>query len=207
LAAIVSNAVTRDAAKSQSTLLIHEMKHRAANLLQLVNSIASQTFRDCVDLPEARASFSQRLSSLGRTNQAILREGWSSTTRFRMVAEETLAPFTGRIEMIGRDILLPSDLSFDLGLVLNELATNSCKYGSLGSEEGLVSLTWKIASLSDPEFQAEWRDPITRGEPATDTTSTGFGSKLIQQVIERKWKGTVDVRQGDGYHMCFTVPI
>lgn len=206
LAAIVSNAVIRDSAKIQSTLLVREISHRAGNLLQLVSSIANQTFRNAENVHEAKAAFSQRLTSLARTNQAILQAGWSST-RFRKVVEETLAPFAERIRMTGRDILLSPELSFDLGLVLNELCTNSSKYGSLGIQDGAVSLTWKIIPGEPPMFQADWNDPVSRTQPAAVSTSSGFGSKLIVQLIEKKWKGKLSVSQDTGYHMSFTVPL
>ncbi|QGG93236.1 hypothetical protein GH983_22025 (plasmid) [Agrobacterium sp. MA01] len=124
LAAIISNAVRKEAAKTQSNLLIREMSHRAGNMLQLVSSIAAQTFRHSKDPEEAREAFNQRLASLARANHAIAQQGWSDT-RFQKVAEDTLSPVAARIRMEGRDIQLPAELCFDLGLVLNELCTTA----------------------------------------------------------------------------------
>lgn len=120
-------------------LLIREMSHRAGKMLQLVSSIAAQTFRHAPDPDSAREAFNQRLSSSARANQAIAQQGWVST-RLQLVVEQTLSPFADRIRMTGRDVCLPLELCFDLGLVLNELCTNAVKYGSLGRRDGEVTL-------------------------------------------------------------------
>lgn len=207
LAAIISNAVRRERAKAQSTLLIREMAHRAGNMLQLVSSIAAQTFRHSADPDKAREAFNHRLSSLARANHAIAQQGWSDT-RFKTLAEETLSPFAEKIEMKGNDVLLPPELSFDLGLVLSELSTNSIKYGSLGRDDGVVTLDWRtVEAENGSRFEAEWMDPMSSGQaPATDKAS-GFGSKLIHQLVDRKWQGTITVEQGDQYRMRLSIPL
>jgi PAS domain S-box-containing protein len=207
LAVIISNAVRQENAKAQSTLLIREMSHRAGNMLQLVSSIATQTFRHSSDPDKARAAFNQRLSSLARTNHAISQQGWTNT-RFKKVAEETLSPFTDRIRMTGSDVLLPAELSFDLGLVLNELCANSIKYGSLGLDEGVLTLEWRTVTSPDgSRFVAQWIDPVSSADVSSETLSGGFGSKLIKQLVERKWHGELSVLQTDQYHMRISIPL
>lgn len=207
LAAIISYTVRRDRAQAQSTLLIREMSHRAGNMLQLVSSIAAQTFRHATDTDKAREAFNSRLASLARANHAIARQGWSST-RFKQVVEETLSPFADKIQMMGNDILLPPEMSFDLGLVLSELCTNSSKYGSLGLSDGAVTLRWSINSTPDGAmFKAEWMDSVSRAYPSPDATSGGFGTRLIHQLVERKWQGSITVSQGDDYRMTVVIPV
>lgn len=96
LAAIVANVARKEDAKSQSSLLIREMSHRAGNMLQLVNSIAAQTFRHSSDPNVAREAFNQRLSSLARANHAIAQQGWVNTG-LQLVVEQTLSPFADKI--------------------------------------------------------------------------------------------------------------
>lgn len=207
LAAIISNAVRKEAAKTQSNLLIREMSHRAGNMLQLVSSIAAQTFRHSKDPEEAREAFNQRLASLARANHAIAQQGWSDT-RFQKVAEDTLSPVAARIRMEGRDIQLPAELCFDLGLVLNELCTNSVKYGSLGGDDGIVSLAWNISGQPKSRtFHIRWDDPVTKVARAPSSSSNGLGTKLIQQLVVSKWHGTIDVQVHERYLMKIDIPL
>jgi PAS domain S-box-containing protein len=207
LAAIISNAVRQQAAKLHSSLLIREMSHRAGNMLQLVSSIAAQTFRHAVDPVAAKKAFDHRLSSLARANHAIAQQGWVNT-RLQKLVEETLAPFTGKIRMGGRDVLLPPELCFDIGLVLNELCTNSIKYGSLSAADGVVDLSWRIDGPRDAShLTLVWHDPVTAHITSSTASSTGFGTKLMRQVVENKWHGTISVEQEAHYRMTLALPI
>ena len=76
LANIVAGAARQFAAADQQKLLVREMAHRAGNMLQLVNSIANQTFGAEADLRLAKKSFSDRLNSLARSNYVVARGGW-----------------------------------------------------------------------------------------------------------------------------------
>lgn len=207
LAAIISNAVSKEAAKTQSKLLIREMAHRAGNMLQLVSSIAAQTFRHASSPTEAREAFNQRLGSLARANHAVAQQGWVNT-RFQKVVEETLSPFKDKIRLSGRDIRLAPELCFDLGLVFNELATNSVKYGSLGSADGFVALNWSIDGPSDASnLTVVWFDPVSSLTTSPSASSAGFGTKLIRQLVSSKWHGTIDTQTEEQFKMTLTLPI
>lgn len=201
---IVANSARHHAADAQRDLLLREMAHRAGNMLQLVSTIANQTFAGDNDIDSARHAFSERLGSLSRANYLVAQGGWTST-RIISLLEQALQPFLTRLTFTGRDILLPPDLSFDLGLIVHELATNSAKYGTLGSEEGVVSIHWRIGRGDEGGtfLQFTWDDPQpSRSEAATNT---GFGSKLLVALIERKWGGEIVVERTQGYRHLFTL--
>ncbi|MDX5402042.1 MAG: GAF domain-containing protein [Rhodobacterales bacterium] len=206
LAHIVAGAARQAAAADHRMLLLREMAHRAGNMLQLVSSIAAQTFNGDQDPRRARKSFSDRLSALGRSNYVVSRGGWTMT-RFSELVEETLKPFGTRVVAEGRDILLPPELCFDMGLVLHELATNSVKYGTLGQEDGAVRVTWSYGSGADGgrPVHFSWVDPLSRSGDAP--AGSGFGSQLMSALVEAKWKGEVTVVETDGYRATVTVPL
>lgn len=207
LANIVAGAARQAAAAAHQTLLVREMAHRAGNMLQLVNSIAAQTFSAEADTRLARSAFSDRLSALARSNYIVSRGGWISS-RFAELVEETLQPFASRVEAIGLDVLLPPELCFDMGLVLHELATNSVKYGTLGQDDGTISANWSFRSRSDGKrvFWFEWDDPQPKSSGATVKPS-GFGSKLISAVVERKWGGLVTTAENPQFRITFEIPV
>lgn len=206
LANIVAGAVRHAAAADHRMLLVREMTHRAGNMLQLVNSIAAQTFSADLDPQLARKSFSDRLSALGRSNYVVSQGGWTST-RFSELVEETLKPFGNRISVEGRDILLQPELCFDMGLALHELATNSIKYGTLGMDDGAVRVNWAYRLDQDDarSFRFEWDDPLSI--PNSTATGTGFGAKFIHALVETKWNGVVTVSDGSGYRITWEIPL
>lgn len=175
-------------------------------MLQLVTSIASQTFNKDADAQLARKSFSERLSALARSNYVVSRGGWTST-RFADLVEEALKPFGSRISTEGRDILLAPELCFDMGLVLHELATNSMKYGTLGRDHGAISVKWFFRPRSDGAklFCFDWDDPLSTAD--TTAKGDGFGSKLVSALIEQKWNGVVTVHHASRFRITLEVPV
>lgn len=201
---IVANAARQKAAHDQRYLLLREMAHRSGNMLQLVSTIANQTFGEGADVGVARHSFSARLGSLARANYLVAQGGWTST-RVAALLAETLEPFRDRIDFRGRDILLPPDLCFDLGLIVHELATNSAKYGALADGEGRVHVTWELrreaAEAPDGEtrerFSLVWADGSPHAGPPSP--GGGFGSRLLRALVERKWGGEIETSHEGGY--------
>lgn len=206
LANIVAGAARQVAAADHQTLLVREMAHRAGNMLQLVNSIAAQTFQSQADPRSARESFSERLSALARSNYVVSRGGWTST-RFTDLVEETMKPFGSRIAAEGRDILLPPELCFDMGLVLHELATNSMKYGTLGRNEGGIGVKWTFRPLEGGAnlFCFEWDDPLSTYQ--APQKESGFGSRLVSALIERKWNGKLNAQHETGFRVMVEIPV
>lgn len=129
-------------------LLVREMAHHAGNILQLVSSIAGQTFTQGADPKSARRSFGERLSALACSNYMVSGGGWTST-RFADLIDEVLKPFGSRVITEGGDVLLPPELCFDLEFVFHELSTNSMKYGTLGQEEGSIKVHWHVSAAKE----------------------------------------------------------
>lgn len=206
LAHIVAGAARHAAAAGHRQLLVREMAHRAGNMLQLVNSIASQTFSADADTQLARKIFSDRLSALARSNYVVARGGWSSTS-FAELVTESLKPFGSRVTAQGRNVLLPPELCFDMGLVLHELATNSMKYGTLGREDGTISVRWSHRTRPDGTrvFWFDWNDPLSTVR--APVRGGGFGSKLIGALVERKWSGAATIADASNFRITLEIPV
>ncbi len=206
LANIVAEAARHFAAAGHQALLVREMAHRAGNMMQIVSSIAAQTFNNQADPRLALQSFSERLGALARSNYIVSRGGWTST-RFAEIVEETLEPFGSRAVANGRDILLAPELCFDMGLVLHELATNSVKYGTLGLDHGEIHVRWSYLARADGSqaFRFEWEDPVSTSSPSE--SGTGFGSKLVRAVVENKWNGAVTIEHASHYRITIEIPV
>ena len=180
-------------------LVLREMAHRTGNLMQMVSSIFEQTARSAADLEDAKQSFGSRLSALARLNYRVVSDGWHSTRLVELV-NETLSPFEGRFQTQGRDVILPSDLCFDLGLVLHELATNSAKYGAFSSANGKVSLIWAVEGQEGQrQLTLDWSDP--GGTVRQTSARTGFGSQLVASLVQIKWGGKLSI-ENDGHYRC-----
>lgn len=206
VANIVTSTLRHRAANESSRRLLSEMAHRTGNILQLVSSIASQTFVPGRDMDYALASFGDRLASLSRASHLVAEGGWEST-RLISLLEESLSEVRDSVAFSGRDILLPGDLCFDLSLLLHELTANSMKYGSMARGAAKISIAWALdrTSSGGQIFRFVWNDPEAM-QGATDFPH-GFGAKLKKALIEGKWHGTISIEREQGYRFSLEIPL
>ena len=106
---------------------------------------------------------------------------------------EAYADTTGeRIYLDGPEIELPSEVAVSLGMAFHELATNAGKYGSLSVESGRLSVAWRITEgESGRRLNLTWRE--SDGPAVTAPTRTGFGSRLLDNVITGQLHGRVSI--------------
>jgi two-component sensor histidine kinase len=169
--------IQNEKAEEERNLLVRELAHRVKNGFALVRAIARQTFARSD--PERYLSFSERLTALASTYDLILfKQGAASSIRDVLTAAlRAHSSEVERISLDGPDVVIPSDLTMPLSLVVHELATNATKYGSLGAEDGTVSLRWSDGG----RVHLTW---IESGGPlVTAPTRKGFGSMLIERAF------------------------
>lgn len=161
-------------AESRSELIANEMKHRVSNLLQMTDALARQTFKE-VDKEPQRA-FSQRLNAMS----AVLRMSDPVSSRdLKALLQAALGPVSAdRFVMSGPEVDVSPEKAIKLALLFNELVTNATKYGALSTDEGRVHIEWKRDQRT---IYLQWRE--TGGPPVTPPQRRGFGSHLIEAVL------------------------
>jgi two-component sensor histidine kinase len=206
VANVIAARWRQEEASERRALLVKEMSHRTGNLLQLANSVFLQTLRFTPDVDKAKDIYSQRLAAMARTNMMISKDGWGKAS-IKALAEEALEPFSGKVRISGRDLALPADLCFDLGMIWHELSTNSAKYGAFGREDGGVDVSWSLAAAPDgtPQLSLIWQD-ISVGN-RENGRGTGFGMKLLSHLVERKHSGTIEIEDAPNYKCAITMKI
>ena len=139
-------------------------------------------------------------------HRLITEGGWQSTS-LKDLLRVLLAPYIDRVTLSGPDVFLDPDPSFALSSALHELATNASKYGSLSSTAGTLELAWSV-ERADRGLQLvfDWKE---RGGPLPKRARrVGFGSRLINMVIERQLNGQVTRTLGpQGMETRLVVPL
>jgi two-component sensor histidine kinase len=89
-------------------------------------------------------------------------------------------------------------------MTLNELCTNTTKFGALSKPSGKVSITWTI----DPETERlhlAWRE--TGGPPVHAPTRRSFGTRMME-ALGHQMHGQVELSyDSDGFVYTLDVPI
>jgi PAS domain S-box-containing protein len=182
-------------AEQRKELLADEMRHRARNLVAIVQAIGRMSRpKGQPEVNKYIDTFMGRLLTLLNTGGIVLSSA-SRTADLAAIAESTLAPFGGetglsRISIKGPALGLPERIAGGLALAFHELATNAVKYGALSVERGVVSLTWDVFMQGNEALvKIEWME--TGGPPVSPPSSDGFGGLVVRQSVSREPGGEV----------------
>ncbi len=179
--------------EKQLEAISHELDHRIKNVLSVVSALISLTARNVLNVTEFRDSLQARLHSLAAT-QIFLARGKGKNFDLNSLLKDELAHYRSsngeNIRIEGTTVALRTSSVQPLALVFHELATNSAKYGAISKPGGYVTVVSEITSAAiGRQFVIEWRE--TGGPLVKAPDRAGFGSILIQQMIERVFHGAV----------------
>jgi PAS domain S-box-containing protein len=185
----------RKQAESRQKMLIDELNHRVKNTLATVQSLALQTARHTDGIGEFVGAFEARLLALARTHDLLSKGRWEDTALGTLVAE-VISPLTGdapeRARIGGPSVTVNPRTALSLTMALNELLTNSAKYGALSIPDGSLSIRWDLRGHSDGRvLHFEWQE--RDGPPVAPPIRRGFGSRLMERCIERDLDGEFDL--------------
>jgi len=162
----------------RAVLLSHEMNHRVANLLGMVQAISAQTAKSAVTVAGHQALFTERLTALAQA-QEFSRDQSVPPPDLREFLKRILAPFGAeRFEVDGPALSVPTYLATSFALLLHELATNATKHGALSVPEGIVLISWQI---QNNRVNLEWRE--RHGPTVNKPVRSGFGSRLLKTAF------------------------
>ncbi|MBL7096451.1 MAG: PAS domain-containing protein [Alphaproteobacteria bacterium] len=211
--AILTDVHERKLAGEQQALVIGEARHRLKNLITIIESLAKSSRPAVKDqgVETFLGKFLGRLHALSAAGDLALAGNYASM-QTEEVVRATLSPFfekeTGRFTIGGPKLELSEATGGALALGLNELATNSIKYGALSEPGGRVAFTWTVTpEAGHRQVEMTWKE--TGGPPPKKPDGDGFGSRVIGFIPSREQNGSVTMDYpADGYvcRIGFTLP-
>jgi two-component sensor histidine kinase/CheY-like chemotaxis protein len=201
------DAKEREAADKLQKLILEELHHRIKNTLATVSAIASQSLRTATSIEHAQHAIEGRLVALGRAHDLLLQARWANADLSNTISGAT-APYdgegAGRFSMSGPDIKITSGAVIALAMTLNELCTNTTKFGALSVPTGSIDIAWKI----DEETQRLVLTWSEKGGPSVSAPSReSFGTRLIGS-LGHQLKGEVRLAyEPTGFVYTMDVPM
>ncbi|MCB8838002.1 sensor histidine kinase [Aurantimonas sp. VKM B-3413] len=182
-------------AQEQSHLLMQEVNHRFKNMLSLIQVVARQTMQS---QPAAFLErFNARIQALSAAQDMLVHNKWVGVDVEALVRSQLahMKDAIGRrIWITGPRIQIKADAAQALGMAIHELLTNAGKYGSLSSDEGQVSIDWRLQT--DPtgqrQFVISWIEKD--GPPVVKPAHNGFGSVVIEKMTRNALDASVEVK-------------
>jgi two-component sensor histidine kinase len=197
----------------EKELLLRESHHRVLNNMNTINSLLSMQSQS-TESPVARDTLidaADRLQGMARMYDKLFldnRAGSMSIREFLLPlideAVEIFRPVASvKVSTEVEDIAVDSGKLSSLGIVINELITNSIKHAFAGKKEGRLSVT---CGKKGEEIVVTYRDngPGLDHDAATGETS-GFGMQLVHMTIESLGGRTL-IHPGPGFQIEMVLP-
>src|SRR5882757_4042843 len=201
------DAEQRETADRLQKLILEELHHRIKNTLATVSAIASQSLRTATSIEHGQHAIESRLLALGRAHDLLLQARWASASLAHIVQGAT-EPYdsqgAGKFLIQGPDFQISSGAVIALAMTLNELCTNTTKFGSLSVPSGRIEIAWSIEEASQ-RLRLTWSE---EGGPAVRAPSRqSFGTRLIGS-LGQQLKGEVRLAyEPSGFVYTLDVPM
>lgn len=196
------------AKNAENELLLKEIHHRVKNNLEIVSSLLALQSAQIDDqgIKDAMQEGQNRVQSIGIVHQKLYQRDNLAAIEmkdyFLNLSESILDSFGAEdrvtIECAMDQLEVDIDTAVPLGLIVNELLTNSLKYAYPDGRKGTVSI--KLLKSAAGALHLEVADDgVGKGNAVQ---GTGFGSQLIS-LLTRQLGGTMREDVNNGTHVSF----
>jgi two-component sensor histidine kinase len=186
---LLAGAIQRRQLEQRHELMIRDMRHRSGNLFSQLLALFSQTARTSKSIADLTSKYQARVLAMANAHRLITEGGWKSIPIMELFYA-VLGPYLDRASLDGPNIDLEPDPVFNLSAALHELTANAIKHGSLSRPKGQLDVRWSVnRTQRGMTLALDWVEK--NGPPARRPRRVGFGTRLIDLVIQRQLNGEV----------------
>ncbi|MBV8978962.1 MAG: PAS domain S-box protein [Alphaproteobacteria bacterium] len=172
---------------TQREMLLRELNHRVKNTIDVIRGLARISLKSCHDTEEFR-EFERRLIAVAQSHDMLVANRWDfGEIREIVTGAAQVFHMTDRFVLSGDKVFLNPSSVLAYTLAMHELITNSIKYGALSVPDGHVEVSWQLVGEDGSRIQLTWRE--RGGPPVHAPQSTGFGTRLIQSILDAELGG------------------
>ena len=196
------------ARNAENELLLKEIHHRVKNNLEVVSSLLALQSNQVEDAhtKEAMQEGQNRVQSIGIVHQKLYQGkdlgAIEMKDYFINLSDSILDSFGAQkrvqVECAMDALNVDVDTAVPLGLIVNELLTNTIKYAFPGGRSGKVQIT--LAQAANGNLQMQVSDNGVGKSGAI--SGTGFGGQLIS-LLTQQLDGTMKEENNNGTHVFF----
>lgn len=189
---IIQQKSAIETALKEKEFLIKEIHHRVKNNLQIISSMLNLQ-SDVIDNKAAKEALNEsrlRINSMSLIHQMLYNKSNMSSVvlseYFQLLLKEiekSYTPITGRVKTIldCQAVTIDLDTAIPLGLIVNELVTNSFKHAFKTISDGVIHVTFK---KEENVFYLLVQDNGS-GFDFQHTKNQSLGMELVQMLAEQ----------------------
>jgi PAS domain S-box-containing protein len=199
---------------NEKNVLLQEVYHRVKNNLQVISSLLELRARYIKD-PLQAAAFKEsvaRIRAMSLVHERLYKtkglDRIELSSYLRSLMEQLIQTYTADktigVKVTGDHLDIGLDIAVPLGLISNELITNSIKHAFDGQDTGEIRVDVKT---EDGTAVIRITDTgVGLPESIDFQKSETFGFRIVKLII-RQLKGTVDVVRNDGTSFVIKFPL
>lgn len=190
---IVQQKTAIESALKEKEFLIKEIHHRVKNNMQIISSMLSLQ-ADVIENKEAKEALQEsrlRINSMSLIHQMLYNKSNMTTilifdyfTLLLSQIEKSYSPVTCKVktELYCEKITIDLDTAIPLGLIVNELVTNSFKHAFKRASEGLIEVSF---TKENEGYKLVVKDNGSGFDPNNKPKQQSLGMELIQMLVEQ----------------------
>lgn len=202
----------------EKNVLIRELYHRTKNTLQQIRSLITlqaETYPENPDLNSMVKETETRIQSIALVQQMLYSSGDLSHVSAREYIPElcntvlrSYSQEAGRIKLVYDldDVHLLFDELIPLGLIINELLTNACKYAFPPPRQGIVQVQLTYSGAETVVLQLR-DNGLGVGSGFSPDSDSGLGLALVQSIGEGQLGGIIRYEFSEGFGVNIEFPI
>lgn len=178
---------------TQLEAMLGEMNHRVANSLQMVSAVVNLQARIARG-DEAKAMLTdirQRIHAVGHVHRQLYVGGTATTIAMDSyiagLAQDLSHSFSSEaaprpVRVTADPVVLPASMAVSMGILINELVSNACKYAYADGQAGEVRVRFEGEGADN--FTLTVEDDGGGFDAGHPPTGTGLGSQIIRIMTE-----------------------
>jgi len=205
----VNQQVTDSLAEKE--ILIKELHHRVKNNLQLISSLLSIQLNDetQTEIIGALTNASNRVKSISDIHQQLYKSDSLSKIELLQYLKELAHSLqisfgqhsSDHFEVQGEDLLVEINDAISIGLICNELISNSIKHARAVGKPLLVKIVLSYGQMLGIHYTDNGK-----GKKQPGQQKKGTGMKLIE-LLTRQLHGVMQISFKEGVSFILTVPV
>jgi PAS domain S-box-containing protein len=192
---IARDITERKRAEAREKMLMAELDHRVKNVLARVAMVMMSSRHASSSIDEFTQSLTGRINAMAAAHALLSKGRWHGVGLDGLVRNQ-LAPYVtdANITISGPDVMLLPVATQAMAMVLHELVTNAAKYGALSVPSGRVLVNWehRTNGHAAANLVFVWRE--LGGPPTAAEVQSGYGTRLIRELVPHDLGGTVDLQ-------------
>jgi PAS domain S-box-containing protein len=213
IAALFQDITSKETAKDQietslaeKNILLKELYHRTKNNMQLISSflILESQYYQSPDVVELVESVNSRIQTMSMVHEKLCQSENLSRLNIREYIEEIVSLIRSynistqeiNCSCMIEEIELSIDTAIPLGLVINEIVTNTFKHAFPEIQSG--NLLIKLYQTKKDSIVLEISDDGVGFPKGREKSTSTFGMITIMNIIEKQMQGKIEVSSDSG---------